>query len=830
MGSKPIALLISLLISTVVMGCFSELGRTAGHEIAAALPKLQPLKDIDPDVTGVAKQYDRRWRELNDAIMALNDTIDHGLQAQVTGDVGNNLVNLIHEFNQKVSKINNVTVSAGFDDKTLSQVEGLMMIIERGVKVGLDIDTLAGLDKLRVEMSNQPNKWQGAMSETISTLESSSSNVAKEVAGQLQAVLQVAQSETTQVLSQANLDVQEVVASTGAEGRCNADYLAATIDTYIGNGLLNRIRYSILGQGVPPADLVVSGVCRFIPPRLTLIRNGDKIIASQPGLTAWGYGFSMQNRPHVRIVDGNGAVMEDAEPIGVLITTRYQIEIDLQGVDFSNIGPQDHLELMWPTVLEPNEVLIELPPTPTAIPLPPTPTSTVTPVPEAIVTVLEQANIRSGPSTEFGIIGSAQEGEKFAVIGRSEDAAWWRIALNGEGYGYIAGFLVAAEHADGIPYVPDPVLTPTPVPTPTSSPTPTLPPACQSLSSPNFQASATVVESKQAVTLTWSADSNVEKWLVRNDRGDTSDLGMLTNATVYPESSATYFLIAIYCGGKELTVGQTPIRVDTTFEQAPTSAQAPGMPPIQTKIACKIGLQAQHARTEMDAEQGYKIVGGGAQVLYGGHGALLTASYPESATKWVAVAKDMKEPDPSSINVCVIQLYDPNNQWDVQVFSSESSLGGITQAQVSIPDDYVMTGGGARVNWTGEGNYLTASYPSSLDTWEARSKEHYEPDPATLDVYAIGIKPQNGNPYSRFPETRIFSSSDPSVAQAPERTVEIEPGYTLLGGGAIVNWSGYGNLLTASYPSSTSAWTANSKDQVDESPASLFVYAIGFRQ
>ena len=49
---------------------------------------------------------------------------------------------------------------------------------------------------------------------------------------------------------------------------------------------------------------------------------------------------------------------------------------------------------------------------------------------------------------------------------------------------------------------------------------------------------------------------------------------------------------------------------------------------------------------------------------------------------------------------------------------------------------------GARVNWHGAGNLLTASFPStSNNTWTAFGKDHgagYR-DPATITVYAIAI-------------------------------------------------------------------------------------------
>jgi hypothetical protein len=51
-----------------------------------------------------------------------------------------------------------------------------------------------------------------------------------------------------------------------------------------------------------------------------------------------------------------------------------------------------------------------------------------------------------------------------------------------------------------------------------------------------------------------------------------------------------------------------------------------------------------------------------------------------------------------------------------------------------------MVGGGAKANYTGEGNLLTASYPSNSSTWLAKSKDQIKSDPATITAYAVGIK------------------------------------------------------------------------------------------
>ncbi|MCZ7547181.1 MAG: fasciclin domain-containing protein [Anaerolineae bacterium] len=52
------------------------------------------------------------------------------------------------------------------------------------------------------------------------------------------------------------------------------------------------------------------------------------------------------------------------------------------------------------------------------------------------------ANLRAGPSTEFGRIGGLPEGAEVQVIGQNADGSWYELLLTGGGRGWIAGFLL----------------------------------------------------------------------------------------------------------------------------------------------------------------------------------------------------------------------------------------------------------------------------------------------------------------------------------------------------------------------------------------------------
>ena len=102
------------------------------------------------------------------------------------------------------------------------------------------------------------------------------------------------------------------------------------------------------------------------------------------------------------------------------------------------------------------------PPTPTeSAPATPTPTVTVTdrapaamepPATDASVTVLGEMNIRSGPGTDYDVVGEAIAGEEFPITGKNSEGDWWRIDFQGQPGWIHAPFVVAAD-AEDVPVV-----------------------------------------------------------------------------------------------------------------------------------------------------------------------------------------------------------------------------------------------------------------------------------------------------------------------------------------------------------------------------------------
>lgn len=127
---------------------------------------------------------------------------------------------------------------------------------------------------------------------------------------------------------------------------------------------------------------------------------------------------------------------------------------------------------------EPTAAAVE----PTATPVPAEPTATPVPTEAPVtITVLQNMNVRSGPGTNYPVIGAGSPGESTRVLGRNSDSTWLQVEYPvADGLGWIYGPLV---QVNGDPETvaiasapPPPPPTNTPIPPPTV-PLPTAPPA-----------------------------------------------------------------------------------------------------------------------------------------------------------------------------------------------------------------------------------------------------------------------------------------------------------------------------------------------------------------
>ncbi|HHB90046.1 MAG TPA: SH3 domain-containing protein [Anaerolineae bacterium] len=105
-----------------------------------------------------------------------------------------------------------------------------------------------------------------------------------------------------------------------------------------------------------------------------------------------------------------------------------------------------------------------------------TPPPTATPTPKPMVVTDQAVNIRSGPGTNYPVIGSLAGGEQAEIVGQNPSGSWWQIRLPNEALGWVfAEIVTTLGDTLGIPVAAN-IPTPPPTPTPAPPPTPTTPP------------------------------------------------------------------------------------------------------------------------------------------------------------------------------------------------------------------------------------------------------------------------------------------------------------------------------------------------------------------
>ncbi len=254
----------------------------------------------------------------------------------------------------------------------------------------------------------------------------------------------------------------------------------------------------------------------------------------------------------------------------------------------------------------------------------------------------------------------------------------------------------------------------------------------------------------------------------------------------------------------------------------------PSPPPVTTpkiraiKVFSASGDKQLIPTAEVSVPHGYKMIGGGARVNWTEPGNLLVASYPKAFNIWVASSKAHSLVSLANIDVWAIAIEDPDDEFDVVIDSLDSPRGDIAEVSVNARSGYQLVGGGAQARVGVAGQLLTASYPIGSNTWHAKSKAHSISDPNVLTAYAISMRPRNGT----NPIPIQISSSTGSASLIPKGECNTPAGCNLIGGGALVNWTVAGNLLTANHPKGN-AWVAESKAHSVPDSSSITTFAMG---
>jgi len=272
-------------------------------------------------------------QETLDRVDAVNETIANGLE------VGPETRATIEELNQTIAN----GLKAGFDEETLARVDELLRVVEDGVKIGLDDDTLSTIDGMVETIDEMPGNWEASAQDIIQTLENTAGSTAKKLADEVKGVME-----------EARINYQQMTAITGIEFRCNVDFLGskvgATAQEFIGNSIVGKIRDIITGN--KRAETVpVPWVCQIIPDVLELSKVGDRLVFESGVILLTGYNYVEANKPSAIIVDESGTPVPGVQLFPYL-SSPYQIQLNLQELDFSQIPARSRIVFSWPNVAE----------------------------------------------------------------------------------------------------------------------------------------------------------------------------------------------------------------------------------------------------------------------------------------------------------------------------------------------------------------------------------------------------------------------------------------------------------------------------------------------
>jgi hypothetical protein len=177
---------------------------------------------------------------------------------------------------------------------------------------------------------------------------------------------------------------------------------------------------------------------------------------------------------------------------------------------------------------------------------------------------------------------------------------------------------------------------------------------------------------------------------------------------------------------------------------------------------------------------------------------------------------------------------DASGRVTVTVFKNTSSnfQEVWTDQEITVGDSAMVAigGGGAAVDQPA-GAMLTASYPNeTLTGWRVSAKDHITQQSYKLTTYVIGLKIA-GMTRDQLKNYLVVSPPGSAYGHTPTGSQHLDSNTDVMLGGAFkIDWSGWGQLATASYPSGPVEWSASSKDHLVDSQGTVTAWAIGIKR
>jgi len=227
-------------------------------------------------------------------------------------------------------------------------------------------------------------------------------------------------------------------------------------------------------------------------------------------------------------------------------------------------------------------------------------------VPTGRVTAPSGVNVRSGPGSNYPVIGFAPFGAEGEIVGRSADGQWWAasIPLAPGGVGWVSADYVAVSNGADVPVLPappvyvPPVATavpppPTPLPQPTAIPAPKI----------EFSASSMTINQGECTTLNWSVENVQAVWVY--PQGEPYQQYPRTgqgSEQVCPPNTTTYEMLVLLRDGSTVTQTVT-INVVPAAPENPLNGTAWQVTGYNTGGAVSSPIVGTTLTARFDAEQ-----------------------------------------------------------------------------------------------------------------------------------------------------------------------------------------------------------------------------------
>jgi hypothetical protein len=244
-------------------------------------------------------------------------------------------------------------------------------------------------------------------------------------------------------------------------------------------------------------------------------------------------------------------------------------------------------------------------------------------------------------------------------------------------------------------------------------------------------------------------------------------------------------------------------------------------------------------KVEVEPEEGWVVIGGGG-VGSPSPGGFLTASFPNTElTKWNVHTTDHTDPDEHSVIAYALGL--KVDGIDYSTLHSMVNVVSVRSTRVSHPDasatlnpEFLLIGGGFRIDPEIDANLGVGSFPQFDRTWRSRSKDHITPRAAVIESFAIGIQSRPRRARGRFKAATAYDQT--RLSSQPEAQAKLPDGFALSGVGAVLNNGEPGLLLWKLAPfledlagNQVQGVVAGGHDHIDADKAVLQAWAIGIQ-